>query len=316
MHYVWDQLTSSEPEFTDAKNAEKFSDYRDQQHLVLFLMVLTNEFEHVRASLLHRNPLPTLDQAVIELLSEETHFAPRKTTSVDAVFATPRGLQPNNKGHLSGSFQHKGHPSGSSKFCNYCKKPGHTLLECPIRVCQFCQKQATGHLQCDCFQNPNRYSQQYMSHSTPSRFAATTAEGSSFTTSSETFYVSNIEEIVKQVLAHSGNIPSTAMSVTSGNLSWFFDSACCNHMTLDFTIFATKHLTNHAPTIQTVDGSSMTVSHIGKISTLNTSLPDTYCIPQLTLNLISVGQLCDFGLTVILLLVVVCRIQRRDKLLG
>jgi len=87
-------------------------------------------------------------------------------------------------------------------------------------------------------------------------------------------------------------------------------------MTLDFTIFATKHLTNHAPTIQTVDGSSMTVSHIGKISTLNTSLPDTYCIPQLTLNLISVGQLCDFGLTVILLLVVVCRIQRRDKLLG
>ncbi|XP_022866389.1 uncharacterized protein LOC111386167 [Olea europaea var. sylvestris] len=229
------------------------------------------------------------------------HTENKITISTDDVFATPRGPQPSNKIHPFGSFQpnNKGHPSGSSRFCNYCKKPGYILLECSIRVCQFCQKQAPGHLQRDCFQNPNGHSQKHMSRSTPSRSAATTAEGSSSTTTSEKFSTSDIEEIVKQVLAHSGNLPSTAMSVTSGNSSWFFDSACCNHMTPDSTIFATKRLANHTPTIQTADGSSMTMSHIGKISTLNTLLLDTYCIPQLTLNLISVGQLCDFDLTVI-----------------
>jgi hypothetical protein len=36
----------------------------------------------------------------------------------------------------------------------------------------------------------------------------------------------------------------------------------------------------------------MTVTHIGTISILNTSLPDTYCIPRLTLNLNSVRSNC------------------------
>lgn len=41
----------------------------------------------------------------------------------------------------------------------------------------------------------------------------------------------------------------------------------------------------------------MPITHYGSVSSL-ISLPDTYCIPQLTLNLISVGQLVDQGLNV------------------
>ena len=90
MHYIWDQLTSSELKFKHATSAKLFSDYRDQ-HFILFLMVLTNDFKHVRASLLHRSPLPTLDQANTELLSEETRHGPWTTSSSESVLTTPKG---------------------------------------------------------------------------------------------------------------------------------------------------------------------------------------------------------------------------------
>lgn len=246
-------------------------------------MSLTNDFEHVHASLLHRSPLPTLDQAITELLSEETHLAPRKPTPINVAFTTVKGPQSNNKDQSYGS---------SNKICNYCKKPGHVLLECPIRVCQFCHKEAPGHLQRDCFQNPNRYSQQYTSHGTSSRVTATTTKGSSSTAPIEKFSASKIEQILKQVLVYFGNPPS--LSVTQDNSSWFFDSACCSHITPGSTLFPTKRHDSYTPSIQTTNGSLMTVTHIGTISILNTSLPDTYCIPRLTLNLKSVRSNCLF----------------------
>ena len=70
-------------------------------------------------------------------------------------------------------------------------------------------------------------------------------------------------------------------------------------MTSDSTLFSTQHPVHHSPTIHTADGSPMSVNHIGNISTSHTTLQDTYFIPQLTLNLISVGQLCELGLTVV-----------------
>ena len=39
----------------------------------------------------------------------------------------------------------------------------------------------------------------------------------------------DIEAVVQQVLFRT----STALSVTSGKQPWFFDTACCNYMTLD-----------------------------------------------------------------------------------
>ncbi|GJY40989.1 hypothetical protein Tco_0428259 [Tanacetum coccineum] len=44
---------------------------QDSQHLVQFLMALRNDFEGLRGSILHRNPLPSVDSVVSELLGEE-----------------------------------------------------------------------------------------------------------------------------------------------------------------------------------------------------------------------------------------------------
>ncbi|GFZ15627.1 hypothetical protein Acr_25g0000360 [Actinidia rufa] len=50
----------------------------DRSRLRHFLMALPPDYEHIRASLLHRHPLPTVGQALAELRSEET----RKKTMV------------------------------------------------------------------------------------------------------------------------------------------------------------------------------------------------------------------------------------------
>uniref|UniRef100_A0A2N9FZB6 Integrase catalytic domain-containing protein n=1 Tax=Fagus sylvatica TaxID=28930 RepID=A0A2N9FZB6_FAGSY len=98
--------------------------------------------------------------------------------------------------------------------------------------------------------------------------------------------------IVKQILSTSGKVSSAV----SGN-TWYFDSACCNHMSPDSQLFSSVIPTTHAPLIQTANGSYISANHTGSVSTPTLSLSDTYLIPNLTLNLISVGQLCELGLT-------------------
>jgi hypothetical protein len=67
-------------------------------------------------------------------------------------------------------------------------------------------------------------------------------------------------------------------------------------MTSDSTIFSHKTALLPNPAIYTTDGSHKPVSHIGSICTLDLSVSDTYLVPKLSLNLLSVGQLCELGL--------------------
>ena len=55
----------------------------------------------------------------------------------------------------------------------------------------------------------------------------------------------DIEVIIQQVLSRT----SIALSVTSGKQSWFFDIACCNHMTTDESQFFDKAPLEHLITI-------------------------------------------------------------------
>jgi hypothetical protein len=66
-------------------------------------------------------------------------------------------------------------------------------------------------------------------------------------------------------------------------------------MSPDSQLFSSIIPTTHAPFIQTTNGSHLAASHTGSVSTSTLSLSDTYLIPNLTLNLISVGQLYELG---------------------
>ena len=67
-------------------------------------------------------------------------------------------------------------------------------------------------------------------------------------------------------------------------------------MTPDESKFFDKALLEHPITIYTVDGISMLVSHKGTIFSPYLSLSDTFYILKLSLNWLSVGQLCELGI--------------------
>ena len=67
-------------------------------------------------------------------------------------------------------------------------------------------------------------------------------------------------------------------------------------MTHDESQFSNKAPLKHPITIYIADGTPMPVSHKGTISSPCLSLSDTIHIPKLSLNLLSVGQLCELGI--------------------
>jgi hypothetical protein len=173
----------------------------------------------------------------------------------------------------------------TTKFCHRCRKLGHSFSDCPTVECYNCLKKGhiasnccqycktVGHLIHNCPTRPRR-SHQNMNHPCPS-------------SSKSTFSIANIESLLRQLLP-SGNTPA-ALSTTPGNSKWYFDSTCCNHMTLASHLFSSLSKNDIDRSIHTADGSLMPVSHIGSISLPNLSLPNTYLIPKLNFNLISVG---------------------------
>ncbi|KAK3032074.1 hypothetical protein RJ639_036288 [Escallonia herrerae] len=240
--------------------------HRDRQRLVQFLMALIDDFESVRASLLHRSPFPTLEAAISDLLYEETRLGSLKSQRIDAVLATSASRP------FKGIFQ-----------ILVRSGPGHYLEDCPKNP----TKQATSH-------RPQSTQSAFKYGSNSATITTDSPIENSISTSQ--ISISEIADILKQVLSNTGNPHSTALSTISGNSSRFFDSGCCNHMTSHPTIFSSKSEITNSPVIHTTDGSHMHASHNGHVSTSTLTLSDTYFIPNLTLNLISVGQLCELGL--------------------
>ncbi|GFZ05366.1 hypothetical protein Acr_17g0009380 [Actinidia rufa] len=123
--------------------------YRDQQRLILFLMGLSDIYEPVRASLLHRIPLPTLEQAISELLSKETRLGLVSTSHVDTALATPgsrgRGSSSGSRGFSAFGSQSSGGSASRPNECTFCHATDHRLLNYPIRVCKNCCQRGPGH---------------------------------------------------------------------------------------------------------------------------------------------------------------------------
>uniref|UniRef100_A0A2N9FEM3 CCHC-type domain-containing protein n=1 Tax=Fagus sylvatica TaxID=28930 RepID=A0A2N9FEM3_FAGSY len=280
MQSIWDQMEQSTHIVKDPADAAILATKRDQFHLIQFLMALTSEFEPVRATLLQQVPLPTLEFAMSQLLSHETRLRTLQTHHPDAVLAT--ATRP------SSSSSSRNGP----KYCKNCHKQGHLLAECPTIQCRYCHK--IGHIVYNCPTKPPKPGQSGILPRPVNHSVAAAAEDSSSDPSLSSIPVSELGPMVftmvKQFLSSSDKVSSAV----SGN-TWYFDSACCNHMSPDSQLFSSIIPTTHTPLIQTANGSHLAASHTGSVSTSTLSLSDTYLIPNLTLNLISVGQLCELG---------------------
>ncbi|GFY95099.1 CLP protease proteolytic subunit 6 [Actinidia rufa] len=127
---IW-LLTPSEPKWVSDVDATLFATYPDQHHLILFLMGLSDVYELVRVSLLHRIPLLTLDQTISKFLSEEACLGLILTSHVDTALAAPgsRGRGPSGG---SQDFSTSGAQSSSSTSrhneCKFYHATYHHLL--------------------------------------------------------------------------------------------------------------------------------------------------------------------------------------------
>ena len=166
------------------------------------------------------------------------------------------------------------------------------MSECSTIQCQYCHK--IGHIVYNCPTKPPKPGQLGILPRPVNHFIAVATEESPFDPS--LLFVLDSElgllifTIVKQFMSTSDKVSSAVL----GNI-WYFDSACYNHMSPDSQLFSSVIPTTHTPLIQTTNGSHIAASHIGSISTPTLSLSDTYLIPNFTLNLIFVGQLCELG---------------------
>uniref|UniRef100_A0A2N9GXG9 Integrase catalytic domain-containing protein n=1 Tax=Fagus sylvatica TaxID=28930 RepID=A0A2N9GXG9_FAGSY len=218
---MWEQLAAADPPLRYAEDIDLFAKYKDRRRFTQFMMGLREDFEPTRAALLSRSPLPSLDAAVKELISEENRR--------------------------------------------------HDITECYRK------------------KKDDKRKQHQSRGILPLPQAAAV---SSAPVNDPVVTVSQLESMFHRYMSQ----PSPALSVTPGNKSWLLDSACCNHMTPHASHFSQKTPLVPSPIIYTADSSHMSVSHIGTISSPDLTIPDTYLVPKLSLNLLSVGQLCELGL--------------------
>ena len=209
---MWEQLSTTNPPLVCSKDIEIFVKYRDHRKFMYFMMDLHEDFELTRASLFSRSPTPSLDAVVKELISEENRRPTHHMSSSDHVLATPSPQSPitafiappriNSRSPTSQSFK--------STRCKFCRAKDHDISVCR-KLHKFVQEQnivSLPRVAAVCPSNP-------LVPTSPSLVSSLTT--------------ADIEAIVQQVLSHT----STALSVTSGKQPWFFDTACCNHMTPD-----------------------------------------------------------------------------------
>ena len=132
--------------------------------------------------------------------------------SFDHVLATP-SPQPPIIAFTAPPRINSEHPTSQSSkgtYCKFCRAKGHDISVCR-KLQKFMQEQ-----------NKASFPQAATVHPSDSSVLTSPSLASSLTKA-------DIEAVVQQVLFRT----STALSVTSGKQPWFFDTACCNHITPD-----------------------------------------------------------------------------------
>ncbi|KAL3523634.1 hypothetical protein ACH5RR_016468 [Cinchona calisaya] len=156
----------------------------------------------------------------------------------------------------------------SKKFCNYCKKDGHIIKECPTRP-------------------PKKSETAY----TVSVGSSSTGNSANIAQSASTTPAPPVTpEMIQQMIISAFSALGLSGKPFSTSSPWYFDSAATNHMTnkANFLTNVKKYTGNLK--IYTADGNPLPITATGDISP---SLTNAFVSPSLTNNLISIGQLVD-----------------------
>lgn len=99
----------------------------ERQRLVQFLMVLSNDFDGLRSSIICHSPIPSVDSVVHELLTHEIYLQsrslkpPEENLSVMQLHSRP-----------TFDFRNKPILKVANDEYYFCKKNGHCKAQCPL----------------------------------------------------------------------------------------------------------------------------------------------------------------------------------------
>ncbi|KAI3681339.1 hypothetical protein L6452_36130 [Arctium lappa] len=298
MQSLRDYINLGAPQIFD-DTAQQFTTYFNQLHLITIMMGLTNKIENVRASLLHRQPLPTLEEAISELLSEETRLHMRSPASAtDSVLYTSH---PKSKGKCTNSNHSKSMGKTNTSECAFCHSTAHLLLDCPIRKCRRCGITHPRHYESDCPKNSKHTGPQNRTHENRTHVVAGSTivdtEVSPVSSPDLMELMRRNQELMEQIMSGAMGMNSPH-SATSGNV-WIFDSGCCKHMTLCTDGFVSKKPPQYFMSVRTADNTGLLVSFSGNISNPHIQLPDVLNVPKLSLSLVLIAQLLESNLIIL-----------------
>ncbi|CAN1245557.1 Retrovirus-related Pol polyprotein from transposon RE1 [Linum grandiflorum] len=285
---LWTEQDLMTASLHDSATSAVLTTERNQSRILHFLMRLRPEFEQVRATLVSNN-VANMEQILGELVRAETRFSTQaqidSPTQGSLAFAAQRNTFTNRRtttlaapsNNLADAYcRHcsiKGHSTSHCRkrnFCNYCKTPGHIILDCPILKNRPAKQVGRG------------------------AFSVNPAPS----TESAPLTANSIEALVQSALAKL--LPTalnSAFATTSGKL-WHVDSAAYNHMTGDRSLFR-KYDRVENMGVRVASGDVIPVAGEGSISSPSLSLDHVLHVPRLAPNLLSVGQLIDGGCRVI-----------------
>uniref|UniRef100_A0A2N9J1Q7 Reverse transcriptase Ty1/copia-type domain-containing protein n=1 Tax=Fagus sylvatica TaxID=28930 RepID=A0A2N9J1Q7_FAGSY len=208
---VWDMLASryagsdgarehhlmllSEPVIKSVSDAKLVSTHRERTRFHQFLMGVLDDFESVRSQLLNRSPLPTVNQAVNDLVREETRLKSHRSSQPHTtVLTTPVSVDPTVTAPLKGHDKRRSNKKNSHLICAFCKHRGHTIDQCNMRA-RILQRSAA----------------LTASESVPSSDAAP-FDPVSLTT--PTYSIADLQALFNQVQVSSSSASNPALSVT------------------------------------------------------------------------------------------------------
>ena len=141
---LWDELDDlDEIPSCSCSSAEKILKREQNQKLLQFLMGLNDDYNAIRGNILMMSPLPSISQVYSMLIQEEkqreirsaSHFLTESASlAVEASKPSQFYKGRMDKGDSRADHFHGGVARNEAKksnlFCNYCKKPGHSIDKC------------------------------------------------------------------------------------------------------------------------------------------------------------------------------------------
>ncbi|GJV26184.1 hypothetical protein Tco_1378879 [Tanacetum coccineum] len=126
MSVLWDQLALTEP--ATLSSFDPYIKRRESQRLVQFLMALRHDFEGLRGSILHREPLPSVDSVVSELLAEEIRLKSLDDHKIKGHWKSECPLKPKQPPHLNNGVADPSlDPSMIEQFQKYLSFQNHAM---------------------------------------------------------------------------------------------------------------------------------------------------------------------------------------------